>query len=126
MSQPSERSSTSAATEAEARDVAEAAREQTWDKPSFSKELFLGRLRMDLIDPFPAEPAGSRRECDAFLEKLAPFLRERVDADKIDREGEIEPDVIKGLADLGCFGITIPKEYGGLGMTKSSYNRIIE
>jgi alkylation response protein AidB-like acyl-CoA dehydrogenase len=124
--EPPMRPARTAASEAEARDVAETAREQTWEKPSFSKELFLGRLRMDLIDPFPEEPAESRRECDAFVEKLARFLREKVDANRIDREGDIPPDVIRGLAELGCFGITIPKEYGGLGMSKSSYNRIIE
>ena len=114
------------ASEDEARDVAEAAREESWEKPSFSRELFLGRLRMDLIDPFPEEPAESRRECDAFLERLSRLLREKVDPDRIDREGEIAPEVITALAELGCFGITIPREYGGLGMGKSSYNRIIE
>ena len=116
----------SGASEAEARDVAETAREASWEKPSFTKELFLGRLRMDLIDPFPDEPAESRRECDAYLEKVARFLREKVDAERIDREGEMPDEVVAGLAELGAFGITIPKEYGGLGMTKSSYNRIIE
>src|SRR5689334_14696727 len=101
------------ATESEARDVAEAAREQAWEKPSFCKELFLGRLRMDLIDPYPEQPEADRPECDAFLAKLAKFLTEKVDADQIDREGEIPPDVIDGLRALGAFGITIPKEYGG-------------
>jgi alkylation response protein AidB-like acyl-CoA dehydrogenase len=114
------------ATEADARDVAEAAREQTWEKPSFSKELFLGRLRMELIDPFPEESPESKRASDAFIERLATFLKEKVDADKIDREGEIAPEVIDGLRELGAFGITIPKEYGGLGLTKMAYNRAIE
>lgn len=114
------------ATEAEARAVAESAREQTWDKPSFAKELFLGRLRMDLIDPFPVEPPACRAEGDAFLARLTPFLVEKVDAERIDREGEIPTEVIAGLKQLGAFGLTIPKEYGGLGLTKSSYNRIIE
>lgn len=114
------------ASETEARDVAEAAREQSWEKPSFCKELFLGRLRMELIDPFPEEPSDARRAGDAFIEKLAKFLKERVDADKIDREGEIAPDVIDGLRQLGAFGITIPKEYGGLGLSKMAYNRAIE
>ena len=40
-------------TEREARQVAEAAREQDWRKPSFAKELFLGRFRLDLIHPHP-------------------------------------------------------------------------
>ncbi len=39
--------------EKQARQVAEAARESEWRKPSFGKELFLGRLRLDLIDPWP-------------------------------------------------------------------------
>jgi hypothetical protein len=114
------------ASEAEARDVAESAREQAWEKPSFCKELFLGRLRMDLIDPFPEQPAADQAECGAFLAKLAKFLAEKVDADRIDREGEIPPDVIDGLRELGAFGITIPRDYGGLGLSKMSYNRAIE
>ncbi len=39
--------------EKEARQVAESAREQGWEKPSFGKELFLGNLRLDLIHPQP-------------------------------------------------------------------------
>jgi alkylation response protein AidB-like acyl-CoA dehydrogenase len=122
----SEPSAQSRATEAEARDVAESAREQAWEKPSFCKELFLGRLRMDLIDPFPEQPADAKAECDAYLARIAKFLAEKVDADRIDREGEIPPDVIEGLKELGCFGITIPKEYGGLGFSKTTYNRVVE
>ena len=39
------------ATEQEAREVAEAARETEWTSPSFLKELFGGNLRLDLIHP---------------------------------------------------------------------------
>ena len=46
--------------EREARQVAEAARQQNWRKPSFAKELFLGRFRLDLIHPHPT-PRGRRR-----------------------------------------------------------------
>ena len=42
--------------EREARQVAEAARERDWHRPSFAKELFLGRFRLDLINPYP-QPA---------------------------------------------------------------------
>jgi hypothetical protein len=45
--------------EKEARQVAESAREQGWEKPSFGKELFLGNLRLDLIHPQPRlDPAA--------------------------------------------------------------------
>ena len=110
---------------AEAREVAEAAREQEWSAPSFVRDLFLGRLRMDLIHPYPQETADERERARPFLEGLAKLLR-RVDSDRIDREGEIPADVIAELRELGAFGIKIPREYGGLGLSQLSYMRAIE
>ncbi len=55
--------------------------------------------------------------------RLATFLREHVDADEIDRTGEIPDAVIHGLAELGAFGIKIPEEYGGLGLSQQYYSR---
>ncbi len=61
-----------------------------------------------------------------FLDKLERFLREDVDSDRIDREGEIPENVIQGLRELGAFGIKIPREYGGLGLSQLSYMKAIE
>jgi alkylation response protein AidB-like acyl-CoA dehydrogenase len=104
----------------EARRVAEEARESEWKAPSFLKQIFLGNFRFDLVHPFPAAPP-ERPEFRAFLEKLERFLMDEVDPDAIDRESKIPPRVVKGLADLGCFGMKIPKEYGGLGFTQREY-----
>src|SRR2546426_1153447 len=98
----------------EAREVAEAAREKEWVAPSFVRELFLGRVRMDLVHPYPEQDAEEERRAQPFLAGLAKLLREKVDSDRIDREGEIPEDVIQGLRELGAFGIKIPREYGGL------------
>src|SRR5262249_28760736 len=51
------------------------------------------------------------------------FLRTKLDPEEIDQTGEISPAVMKGLADLGAFGMKIPKEYGGLGLSQINYNR---
>jgi alkylation response protein AidB-like acyl-CoA dehydrogenase len=59
------------------------------------------------------------------MERLEHFLRERVDGDKIDREGKIPPEIVQGLRELGAFGIKIPSEYGGLGLSQTSYTRAI-
>ena len=99
---------------AEAREVAEAAREQEWAAPSFVRDLFLGKFRLDLIHPYPEQDPEEVRRAQPFLEKLERLLREQVDSDRIDREGEIPDAVIQGLRDLGAFGIKIPREYGGL------------
>src|SRR5260370_41929212 len=110
----------------EAREVAEAAREQEWASPSFVRDLFLGKLRMDLIHPYPEQDADEIARAKPFLDKLERFLREEVDSDKIDREGEIPEPVIEGLRKLGAFGIKIPREYGGLGLSQLSYMKAIE
>src|SRR6266568_3793961 len=101
---------------AEAREVAEAAREQEWVAPSFVRELFLGNLRMDLVHPYPEQDAEEERRAQPFLTSLARLLRD-VDSDRIDREGEIPDHIIEGLRSLGAFGIKIPREYGGLGLS---------
>jgi len=104
----------------EARRVAEEARESEWKAPSFLKQIFLGKLRLDLVHPFPPAPP-ERPEFRAFLEKLERFLIEEVDSDAIDREGKIPQRVVEGLAALGAFGMKVPKEYGGLGLTQREY-----
>ena len=112
------------ATEQEAREVAEAAREQEW-RASFVKELFEGNLRLDLIHPFPEPTAEDVAKAKPFLEKLETFLREKVDGDKIDREGQLPPEVVRELREMGAFGIKIADEYGGLGLSQLMYARAI-
>ena len=72
----------------EAMEVAEASRETEWEKPSFVGDLFLGKLNVDLIHPFPEQSPDDKAEGDVFLEKLERFLAEHVDAEEIDRNGE--------------------------------------
>ncbi|MBI3932089.1 MAG: acyl-CoA dehydrogenase family protein [Acidobacteria bacterium] len=108
-------------TEREAREVAEAARETEWAGRSFVGELFDGRFRLDLIHPFPRPDAEEETLARPFLDALGAFLREKVDGDRIDREGKIPDEVIQGLRELGAFGVKIPREYGGLGLSQHSY-----
>src|SRR5574341_137682 len=100
--------------EHEAREVAEAAREQEWTAPSFVRQLFDGRLPLYLIHPYPALDPQEEARARPWLERLSTFRHENVDPEAIDRDAKIPPQVIKGLIELGCFGIKIPQEYGGL------------
>jgi alkylation response protein AidB-like acyl-CoA dehydrogenase len=113
------------ATEQEAREVAEAAREKEWQAPSFVRELFEGSFRLDLVHPFPTMDPADVERARPFMERLERFLYERVDSDRIDREGKIPPEVIQGLRDIGAFGIKIPQEYGGLGLSQTAYTHAI-
>ena len=64
--------------ERESRKVAEAARQTEWNEPSFIRELFLGRFRLDLIHPFPTT-ATPRPEFQEFYDRFRSFLRDHVD-----------------------------------------------
>ena len=111
-------------TEKEARAVAEEARESGWRKPSFAKELYLGRFALDLVHPHPrAEPAAAAK-AEAFLSRLREYAG-TLDGAVIERESRIPDEYVKGLAELGCFGIKIPEEYGGLGLSQVAYNRAL-
>ena len=107
--------------ESEARAVAEGARETTWDSPSFVRELFLGKLDMALIHPWPEPDTDEQKRAAVFLGKLETFLREKVDNDVIERDARIPEAVIQGLREMGAFGIKIPTEYGGLGLSQYTY-----
>jgi alkylation response protein AidB-like acyl-CoA dehydrogenase len=116
---------TELATEQEAREVAEGAREQEWQAPSFVRELFEGSFRLDLVHPFPTMDPADLERARPFMERLERFLADRVDSDRIDREGKIPAEVIQGLRDIGAFGIKIPQEYGGLGLSQTGYTHAI-
>ncbi|MFD7240197.1 acyl-CoA dehydrogenase family protein [Streptomyces syringium] len=111
--------------EREARQVAEAAREQDWKKPSFAKELFLGRFRLDLIHPHPSPAVEDVRRGEEFLSKLRDFCETRIDSARIEREAQIPDETIEGLKELGALGMKIDTKYGGLGLTQVYYNKAL-
>ncbi|MDX1680842.1 MAG: acyl-CoA dehydrogenase family protein [Akkermansiaceae bacterium] len=89
----------------------------------FAASIFDGRPQLGQLFPFPIQPRTDREAGDAFLGRLGEFLANETDPDAIDREGEIPDPVIEGLAKLGAFGIKIPEELGGLGLSQTNYSR---
>jgi len=104
-------------------ELAEASRDPLDDRGSFASNLFIGRYDFDRIYPWPAQSADDRAAGEDFLNKLETYLREHVDPDEIDRTGEIPPENFAGLAAIGAFGIKVPKQYGGLGLSQFNYGR---
>src|SRR5438046_4433944 len=107
----------------EALELAEASRDPLDDRGSFASNLFIGRYDFDRIYPWPAQSAEDGAAGEDFLRRLESYLRDHVDPDEIDRTGEIPPENFKGLAEIGAFGIKVPKKYGGLGLSQYNYGR---
>ncbi|MFI7104698.1 acyl-CoA dehydrogenase family protein [Nonomuraea sp. NPDC050227] len=112
-------------TYAESRQVGEQAREREWRLPSFAKQLFLGDLRLDLVHPAPGLPAEAAERGEEFVRAVRRFLETQVDPALIERTAQVPDEVVKGLAALGAFGITIGTEYGGLGLPYLYYCRTL-
>lgn len=112
------------ATAAEARALSEAAREKGWERPSFAKGLYLGDFDLSLIHPWPKAQAEDVERGEAFMERLTAYAR-TMSGRVIERESQIPDEYIRGLADLGVFGMKIPQEYGGLGLSMVYYGRAL-
>jgi alkylation response protein AidB-like acyl-CoA dehydrogenase len=117
---------TKLASELESREVAEGAREQDWERKSFARALFEGRFDLSLVHPLPKPDPEEQSRAAEFLSELETFARDHIDGDAHDRNGWVPQEVLDGLAEMGAFGIKIPREYGGLGLSQLSYNRALE
>lgn len=91
---------------------------------SFLAGLFDGRPDFELLLT-PPEPPEERAAGAAFCRQIEAFLRQEVDPEEIEREAKIPDAVIRGLFKLGAFGMKIPKAYGGLGFSYTSYGRVL-
>jgi len=92
----------------------------------FARSIFFGRLKLDEMIPYPEQEGDERRRTDALIEQVETFLKENVDADRIDAEERIPPEVIAGLGRLGVLGMTVPREFGGGGFSHTAYCRVLE
>ncbi|MDQ6912741.1 MAG: acyl-CoA dehydrogenase family protein [Verrucomicrobiota bacterium] len=107
----------------EALELAEASRDPLDERGSFASNLFIGKFNFERIFPYPAQSDEDRAKGEPFLKQLREYLKANVDADEIDRTGEIPQKNIDDLFAMGAFGVKIPTQYGGLGLSQVNYGR---
>jgi len=96
------------------------------NEQSFMKSLFHGVVAEELIYPYPEMSRDERDNTTMILESVRKFIETSVDPVKIDREQTIPKEVLDGMKDLGLFGMIIPQEHGGIGLSASSYARVVQ
>ena len=94
--------------------------------PSFSKSLFSGIILDELIFPYPRQSKDEQENLDMILDTLDKFAQDYVDSGAFDRAEKMSDDVIKGWKELGFFGLIIPENFGGYGLSSTSYVKILE
>ena len=90
------------------------------------KSLFAGEIPEDTVFPYPEPDESERETLSVFLDSFRSFAKDHIDSAKIERDHAIGPDVIRGLGELGAFGMTIPEAYGGYGFSATAYCRVTE
>lgn len=90
------------------------------------KSLFVGDIPEQLVFPYPrlhpAEQAILRR----LVQEIQAFAKSSIDARRIDAESAIPEEVLAGLRRLGLFGLKIPREHGGQGLSHTAACRAFQ
>ena len=95
---------------------------------SFTRGLFAGAIHGSLLFPYP--PPLDERDADEarVVRRLIAELRrmqgDLIDPARFDEEATVPEAVIRAFAEIGMLGLTIPKEYGGLGLSATAYARV--
>jgi len=105
--------------------VTEEAREKEYRQPTFAGQLFMGKFAPELLFPFPFQNETDKKVGDVFVQEIGDYLGTHLDADKVDQEREIPPEVMAQLTKMGVFAMKVPKEYDGLGFSQTNYNRTV-
>ena len=92
--------------------------------PSFTKGMFLGEIREDLVFPFPTMSAEESESLRMILDAFRSFAATHIDSAKMDHDGKFPDEVRHGLHELGLMGLNIPEAYGGFGASAKVFNRV--
>jgi len=97
--------------------------------PSFVRGIFAGALHDSLLFPYPPtldrRDAAEARVVRRLIDDLRQMQREGlIDSERFDEEETVDEDVVRALAHSGFLALSIPKEYGGLGLSTVAYARV--
>jgi acyl-CoA dehydrogenase family protein 9 len=96
------------------------------DERSFMKSVFHGVIEENLIFPYPEMEPDEKESVSLILDNLRRFAETEIDAAKIDREHKIPDELLAKMKEMGLFGLTIPEEYGGIGLGSTAYARVVQ
>ncbi|XP_061565529.1 very long-chain specific acyl-CoA dehydrogenase, mitochondrial [Cololabis saira] len=97
------------------------------ESKSFAVNMFKGQIATPQVFPFPK---ALSEEQEQFLKELVgpvcKFFEEVNDPAKNDALEKVEDDTMQGLKEMGAFGLQVPADLGGLGLSNTQYARLVE
>jgi acyl-CoA dehydrogenase family member 9 len=93
---------------------------------SVAKNLIAGKILEESLFPYPALREKDREVLGMMVDAIDQFLGPKhADFKRWDLSAEQPAQFIQGLRDLGLFGLIIPEEHGGLGLSNAGYARVL-
>src|SRR5271168_5154345 len=93
---------------------------------SVAKNLAAGRILEDQLFPYPGLRHKDQEVLRLMVDAIDQFLSPKhLDFKRWDREAAQPAEFIQGLRDLGLFGLIIPEEHGGIGLSNAGYARVL-
>src|SRR5262249_54754729 len=92
---------------------------------SFGKSLFFGEILEDQLFPYPEMPREQAELVAPICESIDKFMAP-IDTRRLDRTGEMPNEVLQSLREIGLFGLIVPEEHGGLGLSNTGYARVMQ
>ncbi|XP_013880012.1 very long-chain specific acyl-CoA dehydrogenase, mitochondrial [Austrofundulus limnaeus] len=97
------------------------------ESKSFAVNMFKGQITTAQVFPFPK---ALNEEQEQFLRELvgpvSKFFQEVNDPAKNDSLEKVEDHTMEGLKEMGAFGLQVPADLGGLGLSNTQYARLVE
>uniref|UniRef100_A0A8C4GV02 Very long-chain specific acyl-CoA dehydrogenase, mitochondrial n=1 Tax=Dicentrarchus labrax TaxID=13489 RepID=A0A8C4GV02_DICLA len=97
------------------------------ESKSFAVNIFKGQIQTAQVFPYPSV---MNEEQEQFLRELvgpvSKFFEEVNDPAKNDALEKVEDHTMQGLKEQGAFGLQVPADLGGLGLTNTQYARLVE
>jgi acyl-CoA dehydrogenase family protein 9 len=92
-----------------------------------AKALFCGQIVRSALWPFPAMDAEQQEMLGMVVDSVDRlFADTQEDFEKWDETGEQPAEFVETLRELGLFGLIIPEEYDGIGLSNSGYSRVLQ
>ena len=92
--------------------------------PSFTRGVFQGEIREDLVFPFPVPSAEDREALVQILDAFRSWAADNLDPAQLDHDAKFPDHVRTGMAELGLMGLNIPEAYGGFGASTLVFSRV--
>src|SRR3954469_21495917 len=92
---------------------------------SFAKSLFCGEIHEEMVFPWP-EPDAAEQDRVRGLIAAAQGIGERIDSREIEEKRWLGKDLVRDLGEAGLWGLYVPEQYGGQGLSQTGYARVFE